>query len=201
MRYIKIYENIFSDLFKGKPSKPSDKLSDKPSDKPKYIKSDYTFYTKATSKIDPTKKVIVGVYMKCPICKTKINDMRHSEIQKCPNCKTEMQTFGNLLSVNDIERDVRYISHMKNPMIDVDYSDYEIKEKLYLADYFKDNKLSCPLCGETLLLPNHDKSVTCFFCNLKITNKHKLECEISKDDLDKYNKLRNTHNDFKKYNL
>jgi len=162
----------------------------------KFSKSDYTFRETAMSRIDPTRKVVTKVYMKCPVCKTEMDDMSTGEIRRCKNCKTEMQTYGNGLTINQVNVNLYkndFRGYHRDP--EVEYTKTYTKEHLIHSDYRKGDKIRCPLCNTIRNDIKHGKKGICEECGMEmISYGNDLECKIDNNKLELYQNMR-------KYNL
>jgi len=172
----------------------------------KLHKSDYTFAVDVFSKIDPSKKIIINYYMKCPVCGEKMEDMEHGEVRVCKSCKTRMQTFGNALRIN-IDASATNSFDRYKKQSSVVYTKTHTTEMLDSYDYFYNRptninknhtkiKIKCPLCGSILDLDiiNYKCNLTCT-CNLDIKyDSGDIRCTIDNDTLELYRSV-------EKYNI
>jgi ribosomal protein L37AE/L43A len=164
----------------------------------KFSKSSYTFRIKATSKIDPTRKVVIKIFMKCPVCGTEMSDMTQGEIRRCQKCKTEMQTYGNGITINQVNVD-KYKDNFKRFHNDndseVEYTKTYTREHLVHSDYRKGDMIRCPLCDALQKDIKHGQHKTCKECGLEmISYGNDLDCKIDNIKLELYQNIR-------KYNL
>jgi hypothetical protein len=166
-----------------------------PVEKRNVNKNDYTFKEYAKSKIDPSKDVVVKIWMDCPVCSSELKDMSiQGEVQQCKKCKTKMQIFGTNLKINNVTMENFDISNIKKEP-DTKYTSTHTMEHLKRSDYVRGNQMICPLCGTILDSIDHGEKITCHECGLKMEDwGNSLKCRIDNSQLELYSNL-------KKYNL